>query len=513
MKSGSKLLLIAALICLAAWGVAATAGGDQPAPAAGVAAPAQPAQGQPAGERSVAPGQHGDPYAFLFQVLAIVLLTAAVGHYVAAKLNQSSVLGEIVVGIIVGALFYQFGGPTVTIIRNYERVQEVNRAVLTEGLSWDGAARQVLKNADLPEKDARQLEQVLLREDVGQFNLAAGALQLFSSLGVVLLLFLVGLECQVQEMRAVGWRSFGVAAIGMAGIFAGAYLALKFYFLNGGKPLTPVFLAAALTATSISITARVFKDMNRLSMGEAKVVLGAAVLDDVLGLIVLAVVTGMAAGGVVHPAAVAVILLKAVGFLVGVLLLGAVVIPRLVVLFATLDRGNVRLIFPFAFLMLVAWLADQFGLATIIGAFAAGLILEEEYFPPVILGHYEGRTVEAIMAPIQALFAPIFFVLIGLRVDIATFANLKVLFMCGALVVIILACKLASALPVKKGDNRLVVAAGMLPRGEVSLIFASLGKSLGLLNDNLYSAIIVVVLLTTLLTPPFLKLALERGPH
>ena len=156
--------------------------------------------------------------------------------------------------------------------------------------------------------------------------------------------------------------------------------------------------------------------------------------------------------------------------------------------------------------IILAWLADQFGLATIIGAFAAGLILKEDYFPQ----GRQGRTVASIIAPIQAIFAPIFFVLIGLRVDITAFANPQVLLMSLVLVGIILISKLASALPVKKGDNRLVVAAGMLPRGEVSLIFASLGKSLGLLNDNLFAVIIIVMLLTTFITPPLLKWAIER---
>jgi Kef-type K+ transport system membrane component KefB len=145
-------------------------------------------------------------------------------------------------------------------------------------------------------------------------------------------------------------------------------------------------------------------------------------------------------------------------------------------------------------------------LATIIGAFAAGLIIKEDYFPQ----GRQGRTVGSIMAPIQALFAPIFFVLIGLRVDITAFADLQVLLMSLVLVGIILISKLASALPVKRGDNRLMVAAGMLPRGEVSLIFASLGKTLGLLNDHLFVVIVIVMLLTTFITPPLLKWAIER---
>jgi Kef-type K+ transport system membrane component KefB len=446
----------------------------------------------------------------VFWVFGVMIITAALGRFAAARLKQSPVLGEVAVGIIVGALLYQLGGPTVTLIRHADLVQQVGRIVLTENVGWPDAVHQVLAKTNLPEKDARQTEQVLLRGDVGKFHLAANALQLFSSLGVVLLLFLVGLECSLAEMRAVGGRAVGVALIAIAGILLLSYLALVFILLPGGNSLTAVFMAAALTATSIGITARVFRDLNRLDLGEAKLVLGAAVVDDVLGLILLAVVAGVAAGGAVSFSTTAIILLKAVVFLGGVLLIGALLLNRMVGLFRVLDRGNVRLIFPFALLMVLAYLADAFGLATIIGAFAAGLILEEKYFPLDPQCHYEGRPVESILAPVQMLFAPIFFVLIGMRVDVTSFADLKVLLTSLVLVVIVAACKTLGSLAAKADDNRLVVAAGMLPGGEVMLIYASLGKSLNLLNDNHYAVIIIVMLITTLLTPLLLKLALER---
>jgi len=365
MKKTIKLILSASLICLAAWYFLGMAGGGEADPAAGV----------------LTPSQSGDAYAFLFEVLAIVLIIAAVGHYAAAKLKQSPVLGEIAMGIIVGTLLYQLGWPTMTIIRHYEQVHQVSCTALTASVCFSDATSNVLKEAGLPEKDAQQLAKVLLRKDVAQSYLTVNALQLFSSLGVILLLFLVGLECNVKEMRAVGRWALGVALIGIVGIFLLSYLALSIFFLKGGNPLIPVFLAAALTATSIGITARVFKDLKRMRLREAKVVLGAAVMDDVLGLIILAVVTGVAIKGAVDLSTVAGIFLKALIFLVGVFLLGAILVPRLVTLFAALSRKNVRIIFPFALLMLLAWLADWFGLATIIGAFAAGIIIEEDYFP------------------------------------------------------------------------------------------------------------------------------------
>jgi Kef-type K+ transport system membrane component KefB len=453
---------------------------------------------------------HSDPYAMVFWVFGLIIITAALGRFAATRLKQSPVLGEVAVGIVLGALLYQLGGSTVTLIRHSDLVQQVGRTVLTENISWPDAVHQVLERSNLQEKDARQTEQVLLRGDVGKFYLAADTLQLFSSLGVVLLLFLVGLECSLPEMQAVGGRAVGVALIAITGILLVSYLVLNFILLPGGNSLTAVFMAAALTATSIGITARVFRDLNRLDMSEAKLVLGAAVVDDVLGLILLAVVTGVAAGGAVKLSTTGIILLKAVVFLGGVLLIGTLLLNRVVRFFRVLDRGNVRLIFPFALLMILAYLADAFGLASIIGAFAAGLILEEKYFPLDPQCHYEGRPVESIMAPVQMLFAPIFFVLIGMRVDVTSFADLKVLLTSLVLVGIIAGCKTLASLAARRGENRAAVAAGMLPGGEVMLIYAGLGKSLNLLNDRFYAVIIIVMLLTTLLAPPLLKLAIER---
>ena len=455
-------------------------------------------------------GGHGDPYALVFLLFGLFIITAAVGRFAAAKLRQSPVLGEVAAGIIVGALLYQLGEPIITLIRHSDLVQQVTQSVQKENVGLEDAVRQVLRQASLPAPEAFQVGQVLLRSDVGQLYMAADTLQLFSSLGVVLLLFLVGLECSLKEMRAVGGRATAVALIAITGILLIGYLALNFILLPAGNSLSALFMAAALTATSIGITARVFRDMNRLGMSEAKLVLGAAVVDDILGLVLLAVVTGIASGGAVKLSTVAVIFFKAVLFLAGVVLVGTLLLNRLVVLFAFVDRGNVRLIFPFALLMVLAFLADELGLASIIGAFAAGLIIEEKYFPQDQQGQFEGRSVESVMSPFQLLFAPIFFVLIGMRVDVTTFANLKVLLTSLVLVIIIATAKSLASLAARKGENRLAVATGMLPGGEVMLIYAALGKSLGLLNDNLYSIIIIVMLLTTLLTPPLLKWAIER---
>lgn len=505
-----SIVLTVILVCTLALGVIVGSAEAKTLSASGDAAIYQEAKATSSSEHGEGHAGHSDPYALVFYVFGLAIITAALGRFAAARLKQSPVLGEVVAGILVGALVYQLGLPVVTLIRHSDEVQKITQTVLEKNIGWEDTVRKHLAKADMPEKDARQLENTLLRGDLGQYYNAAEALQLFSNLGVLLLLFLVGLECSLAEMRAVGGSALGVAVIAMASILVTSYLVLKYALLSGESSLTLMFMAASLTATSIGITARVFRDMNCLGMNEAKLVLGAAVVDDVLGLVLLAVVIGVATGGSVKLSTMALILVKAVMFLGTVLLVGSFLLNRLVGYFTVLDRGNVRLIFPFAFLMLLAWLANEFGLAAIIGAFAAGLILEEKLFPLDPACHFEGRPVESIMAPVQLLFAPIFFVLIGLRVDLATFANIKVLLTSLVLVLIVAGCKSLATLAVKPGENKLLVAAGMLPGGEVMLIFAGLGKSLGLLNDNLYSMIIIVMLTNTLLAPSLLKFFLER---
>jgi Kef-type K+ transport system membrane component KefB len=454
------------LICALAFVALASNGGDQAWPLPGVAEISKMAgETSPAasGEGQV---EHGDPYTLVFYVFGLAIIVATLGRYGATRLKQSPVLGEVAAGILVGALLYQLGSPVIILIRHADEVEQITQTVLEKNVGWEYAVRQYLAKATMPREDASRLEKALLRGDIPPFYKAAEALQFFSSLGVVLLLFLVGLECSLAEMRVVGCPAFAVALIAISAIFLTSYLVLTQVLLAGASSLTVMFLAASLTATSIGISARVFRDMNCLAMNEAKMVLGAAVVDDVLGLILLAVVTGIAVEGSIKPASMALILLKAVVFLGGLILVGTLLLNRLVGFFRILDRSNVRLIFPFVLLMFVTWLAEEFGLAAIIGAFGAGLILEEKCFPGDPACHFEGRPVESVVAPIQLLFAPISFVLIGLKVDIATFANLKVLLTSLVLVLIVAGCKLLATLPLKKGESKLVVAAGMLPGGK-----------------------------------------------
>ncbi len=453
---------------------------------------------------------HGDPYARIFIILAILLICAMVGHFVASKLNQSAVLGELAVGILVGALFYQLSAPTVTLLRHADQVAAATQMVLQQNVSWQEAVRRTLAEAELSPEEKAQIQTVAASPQFPQYLLASRILHFFSSFGVVLLLFMAGLESTLDQLRRAGKVVAGLGFAEVALTFVSCYVVAWLLLPAGQSPALPLLVAGALSATSVGISARSFQDMNKLGLPEAQVVLGAAVLDDILSLIILAVVTGILTTGAVALSTVALIVLKAVVFFAAVAWFGIKFLQKDIALAARLDQGQVKLYFSFGLLLVLAWLADLMGLATIIGAFAAGLILEDRYFQIKTKSAEGEPSVASLLAPLEHLFAPLFFVLLGFQVDVTTFADLRVLVLGLLLTLVAIFGKMAATLILKKGYHRLVVGFGLVPRGEVTLIFASLGKSMGVLSTSLYSVLIIVVLLTTLITPACLTWALGR---
>lgn len=280
------------------------------------------------------------------------------------------------------------------------------------------------------------------------------------------------------------------------------------------------FLGAALCATSVGITARVLKDIGKSQSPEARIILGAAVIDDVLGLVILAVVTGVIAaadaGATVSYSAVIWILVKAALFLVGSLVLGVWLSPKLFSLASRLRARGVLLAAGLSFCFFLSWLAGILGLAPIVGAFAAGLILEDLHYRK--FADRGEATLDHLVHPISSFLVPIFFVLMGMRTDLRSFMNLSILGTAGALTLAAIVGKQACSLGVlTKGVNRIAVGIGMIPRGEVGLIFANIGLGLSILgkpviDKSTFSTVVVMVIVTTLVTPPALKWSLDRGP-
>lgn len=358
-----------------------------------------------------------------------------------------------------------------------------------------------------------------------------------AQLGVVILLFQVGLESNVEEMRRVGLRAFWVACVGVIVPFLLATIMVGPLLLPGLPFNTYLFLGATLTATSVGITARVFRDLGRLQTAEAQIVLGAAVIDDVLGLIILAVVSAIVTQGTISVASVSWITFKAVLFLAGAVILGQLLAPRLGALLSKVHTGTgMKFTLAISFGLITAYLGEQIGLAPIVGAFAAGLVLDPVHFrffeepeiandirenlhdaPPAVkarvaavLERHADRHVEDIIEPLGHFLAPIFFVMTGMAVRLETLFNLPILLVALGITIAAFVGKIAAGL-VAGPVNKSVVGWGMIPRGEVGLIFAATGRAIGVVNDEVFSIIVIMVILSTLLPPPVLTYLLKRG--
>jgi Kef-type K+ transport system membrane component KefB len=337
---------------------------------------------------------------------------------------------------------------------------------------------------------------------------AADVVRVFAELGVVLLLFEIGLETDLREMFRVGTASLSVAMVGVILPFAlgFAYWAYVPHAASGGiTDLTTaaVFVGATMTATSVGITARILSDLSRMNTQEARIIIGAAVIDDVIGLVILTVVSGMAAGASVSAFGILRISAVAVGFLVIAVLVGRFAVPRLFDLVVRMRVRYVLLVFAFAFALGLSAVAAVAGSALIIGAFAAGIILS---------GTNQFDTLEREVRPVASIFTPIFFVSVGASVNLRLLdptqeGSAGLLGIAGALIVLAIAGKIAAGWAAPWVPfRRIVVGVGMVPRGEVGLIFADIGRRSGVLNEAVFGAVLLMIMVTTFVAPPALKL-------
>ena len=343
-----------------------------------------------------------------------------------------------------------------------------------------------------------------------------------AELGVIILLFEVGLESDLKEMVEVGWSSLLVAVLGVIAPFFLGW-GVSAVFIPDEPRLVHIFIGATLCATSVGITARVFKDLGKLATREARIILGAAVIDDVLGLLILAVVAGAikaaGTGGVLSMFDVGIIALKSFAFLVGAIVLGHLVFPRMLRSAGRLETRGVLLTLAISCCLFMAWASAKVGLAPIVGAFAAGLILDEVHYKPG--GTRKQRDLHDLLQPVSTVLVPIFFVLMGLKVDFRLFTRVDILGLAFALTVAaIIGKQICSLGVVERGINRLAVGLGMIPRGEVGLIFAGIGAALMLpsasgesqpvISSAIFGAVVIMVIITTLITPIALKWAMGR---
>ena len=373
-------------------------------------------------------------------LLATILVSAKVLGELAERIGQPAVIGELLAGVILGPSVIGFVDPTLPV------------------------------------------------------------LHLLAEVGVILLLFMIGLETDLKRLLSVGGAAMTVAGVGVVLPFLSGYFVAR----ELGLELLPSVVAgAALTATSVGITARVFSDLGRLQSVEGQIVLGAAVIDDVIGLIILAVVVDLVAGtapsvgGVLRTTAVA------FGFLAAAIFLGRFFVPALFNLIARSGKEQTLSAMALVFAFLLAVAASQVGSALIVGAFAAGLVLA-----PTQHAH----AVERGVVRLANLFVPIFFVAVGAAVDVRSFTSADVLLVGVALTVVAILGKFAAGFaPVWIKAHKSLIGVGMVPRGEVGLIFAQTGLTAGVLTAGTYSALMLMVLVTTFMAPPLLRLLIAKS--
>lgn len=331
---------------------------------------------------------------------------------------------------------------------------------------------------------------------------------LLSELGVILLLFLIGLETDLRKLLAVGGPSLAVALVGVTLPFVLGYGVGIFL---GYSSILSVFLGAALTATSVGITARVLSDLGRLHDRESQIILGAAVFDDIIGLIILTVIGSLGAeGSDLSLLSIVRITVTAFGFVIIALVVGRVLAPKLIQLIAHLRVSRALFFAAVMFAFALAYVAEMVGSAVIVGSFAAGLVLA---------GTAKGPQIEHEVHDIAQFFIPIFFVAVGAAVDLRTVNPFDeqarpYFFMGIGLTVVAIIGKVVSGWAAYgPGLNKLVIGVGMIPRGEVGLIFANIGMAAGLLDAGLYSSVALMVIVTTFAAPVLLRHLLPRVGH
>lgn len=425
-------------------------------------------------------GAHGPIQTLLW--MGVVLLFAMLGRFI-EKAKQPSVLGELLIGVLLGNL----GLIGITLFEP-------------------------------------------IKSDV--------FISFLAELGVIILLFQVGLESNLSDMKKVGLKASLVAVVGVIVPFVLGAFAVGPRLLPEASFNAHLFLGAALTATSVGITARVFKDFGKLQTKEAQIVLGAAVIDDVLGLIILAVVSALVTVGAVGLGVISWIIAKAVLFLVGSVLIGKLGAPYISKFFSRINTGvGAKITLAIVFALFYSAVAGLIGLAPIVGAFAAGLILDPVHFkyfkkPKSALDleeeavnltgeqkeriekkaiHYTEKHIEELLEPIGHFIIPIFFVLTGINVNLSALFDFKILLVALAITLVAFFGKYVTGFVAGKDINKNIIGFGMVPRGEVGLIFATIGMGLGVLSDELFSVIVIMVIFTTLLVPPILAYFLRKS--
>ncbi|MBR8828908.1 MAG: cation:proton antiporter [Gomphosphaeria aponina SAG 52.96 = DSM 107014] len=410
--------------------------------------------------------------------LVVVYIASKVGGELSKWRNLPPVLGELVAGVVVGA-------------------SALHLLVFPEtgAVASDSVIMSVLQFIDNLSPEAVN----------SIFASQSEVISVLAELGVIILLFEIGLESDLKELKQVGSQAAIVAVVGVVAPFAAGTIGLIYFF---NFPTIPaIFAGAALTATSIGITSKVLSELGQLKSKEGQIIVGAAVIDDVLGIIVLAVVASLAKTGEVDIVNVIYLIVSATVFLLGSIFLGNFFNKSFVAISEKLQTRGQLVIPALTFAFFMAFIANAIHLEAILGAFAAGLVLDETD---------KRKELDQQIIPIADILVPIFFVTVGAKADLnvlnpAIPENREGLIIAIFLIVVAIIGKLITGWTVfgQAKINRVAIGVGMIPRGEVGLVFAGIGSASGVLTKPLEAAIIIMVILTTFLAPPFLRLAFK----
>ncbi|WP_446364367.1 cation:proton antiporter [Coleofasciculus sp. G3-WIS-01] len=414
--------------------------------------------------------------------LVVIYLASKLGGELSKAVDLPPVLGELVGGVVVGV-------SALHLLIFPESGAVAADSLLMKLLQWIGNLS--------PEAV------------ISVFETQSEVVSVLAEIGVIILLFEIGLESDLRELKEVGYQAAIVAVVGVVAPFAGGTAGLMFFFHVAAIPA--IFAGAALTATSIGITSKVLSELGRLKSKEGQIIVGAAVIDDVLGIIVLAVVASLAKTGEVDVFNVIYLIISATVFLLGSIFLGKFFNHSFVTIADKLQTRGKLVIPAFTFAFLMAFLANVIQLEAILGAFAAGLVLDETD---------KRKELDKQVVPIADILVPIFFVTVGAKADLGVLnpavpANREGLVIAVFLIAVAIIGKLITGWTFigQPQINRFAIGVGMIPRGEVGLVFAGIGSASGVLSKPLEAAIIIMVILTTFLAPPFLRIAFKGSPE
>lgn len=411
--------------------------------------------------------------------LVVVYFASKLGGEICSRIDLPPVLGELVGGVLVGVSAFRllvfpeggFGADESLIIGFLQQ---------TAGLTPE-ASPYVFKSS-------------------------SEVISVLSELGVIILLFEIGLESDLKELIRVGPQAAIVAVIGVIAPFVAGTAGLVYLF---DVPVIPaIFAGAALTATSIGITAKVLAELGQLSSEEGQIIIGAAVLDDILGIVVLAVVASLVKTGEIQISNIIYLILSAGAFLIGSIVIGRLISPLIVGLVNEMKTRGQVLLTGLVFAFTLAYIANIIQLEAILGAFAAGLILAETD---------KRKELEEQVIPVADILVPVFFVCVGARTDVSVLnplepSNREGLAIAAFLIVVAIIGKVITGFTLfgNAEINKLAIGVGMIPRGEVGLVFAGVGAASGALSEATEAAIIVMVIVTTFVAPPFLRLVFKE---